>query len=160
MFQPDPSRAPEARPSALAPNRGWRLLGKRFLSQEGASNVLEAALVLPVYLMLVFSFTSYAIVLFAYCNACYASKAGARYASTHSGTSLLPCTAASIQSLVTPFLWGAPAGGATVTTTWSAGNTIGSIVTVNVSMTYKTGMPYTNFTGMVVSTSAQQVVVH
>lgn len=130
------------------------------LDGEGGSNLIETALVLPVYFLLVFSLMSFAIILFAYCNANFAAMTAARYAATHSSTSLLPCTLSTIQGIVTPFLWGAPSGGATVTAAWSPSNTIGSTVTVRVSMTYTTAMPYTNLRGLVVTTNAQEVIVH
>lgn len=133
---------------------------RRALIQEAGSNLVETALVLPVYFLLIFGLISFSLILFAYCNASYASRAGARYAATHSSTSLLPCTSATISGLVGPYLWGAPAGGVSITTTWTPSNTIGSTATVNVSMTYTSGMPYLNWNGVVVSTKSQQVIVH
>ena len=134
--------------------------GRALLEEELASNLIETALVLPLYFLLVFGLMSFAIILFAYGNASYASRLGARFASTHSSTSLLPCTASSIQNLVAPYLWGAPAGTPAATVLWSPSNTIGSTVTITVKMTYTTGMPYTSFKGVVVTAAAQQVIVH
>ncbi len=117
---------------------------------------------LPVYFMLVFGFTSFAIFLFAYCNATFASKAALRYAVLHSNTSLAPYTQTAINNIVTPFLWGAPSCTGCVTIVVSplpAPNAIGTNVSVTVTLTYSTGLPYTKLTGLVASASAQGVAI-
>jgi Flp pilus assembly protein TadG len=130
------------------------------LREETGSELVETALVLPLYLMLIFGITSFAILFFAYCNATFASKAAVRYAVVHSSTSLVPCNAATLQSIVNPLLWGAPSGGVVVTPIWNPSNTIGNVVSVTVRMTYATGLPYLNVSGLVVQVTSQGVILH
>ena len=102
----------------------------KLLEEDRGGAAIEMAVVLPVFFILLFGLFSFAIILFGYGNATYASRAGSRFASLHSATSLSPCTASSVQSFVMPFLWAAPSGGVTVATTWSPSNTVGSTVNV------------------------------
>ena len=130
------------------------------IREDSGSNLVETALVLPMFFMLVFSVISFALLFFAYCNATYAARTGVRYAVVHSSTSLAPCDATSLQGIVTPLLWGAPSGGVVVTPLWSSGNTIGNVVSITVKMTYTNGLPYLNLNGLVVQVSSQGVILH
>jgi Flp pilus assembly protein TadG len=127
-------------------------------SDERGGAALEMALVLPVFFIFLFGLMSFAIVLFGYGNATFASRAGARFASLHSSTSLSPCTAASVQSFVTPFLWAAPTSGTTITTVWNPTNTVGSTVKVSVSIVYPIGVSVLSGGNVTVASSAQRVV--
>jgi Flp pilus assembly protein TadG len=129
------------------------------LSEETGSELVELAVVLPIYFLLVFGILGFAIVLFAYCNATYAARTAVRYAMVHSSTSLAPCTTTTLQNIVNPLLWGAPSGG-TVVTPANAGAPIGSVVSVTVKMTYTTGFPYTNLAGLVLNVTSQGVILH
>ncbi len=130
------------------------------LAAEDGSYLIEIAVVLPVYFLLSFTLMSFSIVLFAYCNATYASKAAVRYAVVHGATSTTPCAAADLQAIVAPFLWGAPAN-TVVTPSWTQGsNAVGSSITVAVVMTYSTDMPYGFLNNLQVSTSAQGFILH
>jgi Flp pilus assembly protein TadG len=138
----------------------------RFLWQdESGSNLVETALVLPLYLMVLFVLTSFAIVFFALCNATYAAKAAVRYAVVHSTTSFTLCTSTSctttaIQNLITPYLLGAPSGGVTITPTWTPANTVGSTISITVKMLYPTGMPYGYLSNLVVTSTAQGTILY
>ena len=127
---------------------------------EDGSELIEIALVLPVYFLLCFTLMSFSIVLFAYCNATFASTAAVRYAVVHGATSATPCAASDLQAIVTPFLWGAPSN-TVVTPTWTQGNNaVGNWVSVTVSMTYSTGMPYGYLNNLHVTYTAQGVILH
>lgn len=141
---------------ARARRHPWREL----LREETGSDLVETALVLPLYLMLIFGITSFAILFFAYCNATFASRAAVRYAVVHSSTSLAPCNAAILQGIVNPLLWGAPSGGVVVTPLWNLSNTIGSTVSVTIQMTYTHGLPYVSLSGLVVQVTSQGVILH
>jgi Flp pilus assembly protein TadG len=78
---------------------------------ERGSELVELAVILPVFFLLLFGLFNFSIVLFGYSNATYATRAATRYAALHSSTSLVPSTTASIQSYATQFLFAAPAGG-------------------------------------------------
>jgi Flp pilus assembly protein TadG len=117
-------------------------------------------LVMPVYLMAVFGLMSFALVLLSYGNAMFASKMGARYASVHSNTSLAPCSASSVQTLVTGMLMSPMATAVSVTTVWgSGGNTIGGNVTVSVKLTYGV-LPWGIMSNVAATASTQAVIVH
>src|SRR5579875_334860 len=98
-----------------------RLVTARLASGESGSNLIELALVLPVYFLLCFTLMSFSFVLFAYCNASYASKAAVRYAVVHGANSTTPCAASDLQAIVLPFLWGAPSN-TVVSAAWPQGN--------------------------------------
>ena len=113
--------------------------------------------------MLVFGMISFAIVLFAYCNATFAAKAALRYVIVHSANSIAPYSQSSVQGIVNPLLWGAPTCSGCVTVSvspTSPSTTVGSAVSVNVTMTYSTGLPYVNMSSMVLSTTAKGVLLH
>lgn len=141
-------------------NKRTRLRARLFAYEETGANLVETALVLPVYFLVIFVFMSFSIVLFAYCNASYASRIAVRYAVVHSATSATPCTTSAIQSIVLPYLWGAPSGGVGIVPQWTPSNSVGSVVSVKVTLTYSTGMPYGYLNNMVATASAQGVIVH
>ena len=130
------------------------------LRGEGGANLIEMAIVLPVYFLLVFTLISFAIVLFAYGNATFAGKSAVRYAVVHGALSVTPCSATDLQNIVTPYLWGAPPGGVTVTSQWSPSNAVGSTVSVTVQLAYSTGLPYGYLNNLVVSTTAEGIILH
>jgi len=121
--------------------------------------LLETALVLPVFFLLLFGLFYFSIALFGFCNATYASRAAARYASLHSSTSLSPCTTASVQSVVAPYLAVTPAATSTVTTVWTASNTIGSTVSVSVTLVYSVGIPFSKLNAITVGSTAQRTII-
>jgi len=121
--------------------------------------MLEMAVVLPTFFLLLFGMFNFAIVLFGYSNATYACRAGTRYASLHSATSLAPSSSATVRSIVTSYLWAAPSAGVTVTTTWSPSNTVGSSVQVFVKIVYPIGVPLLSLRQITVGSSAQRTVI-
>ncbi len=125
---------------------------------ELGATAIETALVLPTFFLLLFGIFNFAIVLFGYCNATYASRAAARYASLHSSTSLAPSTTASVQSVVTPFVLATQAGATTVTTVWTPSNTVGSTVTVSVTIAYTLGIPFSTLRNVSVGSSMQRTI--
>jgi Flp pilus assembly protein TadG len=132
-----------------------RGLGK---DRSGAT-ALETALVLPVFFLLLFGLMYFAIALFGYCNATYSSRAAARYASLHSSTSLSPCTAVSVQSVIAPYLAATPAAASTVSTTWSPANTVGATVTVSVTMVYSVAIPFSSLKTLTVGSVAKRTII-
>ena len=139
----------------------WRQLRNELTKQirdDRGGAALEMALVLPVFFVLLFGLFSFAIILFGYGNATYASRAGARFASLHSTTSLSPCTTTSVQNFVMPFLWAAPSGGVVVATAWNPGNTVGSTVNVSISIIYPIGMSVLSAGHVTVASGAQRIV--
>lgn len=118
--------------------------------------MLEVALVMPVFLLMIFGAMQFAIVLFGYCNGSYAVRNAARYASVHSGTSMSPATVATVQQAITPLLWmGAPV----VTVSWPSGNTIGAPVRISLTQTYSTLLPFASEPQLAISCSASRIIV-
>jgi len=126
---------------------------------ELGSTVLETALVLPPFFLLLFGLFSFSLALFGYCNATFSCRAAARYASLHSSTSLSPCTTASVTAVITPYLAVTPGATATVTPAWPSGNTVGNTVTVSVKLVYSVGIPFSTLKTLTVGSTAQRTIV-
>lgn len=126
--------------------------------EEGGA-LIETAVVLPAFLLLLFGFFSYAIVLQGYAAATFASWAGARYASVSSSTSLSPCTSAKVSALAANYLYAVSTTNETILTTWLPANTIGSTVNVSVKVKYALQIPFFGQTSISVGNSAVRVIV-
>jgi Flp pilus assembly protein TadG len=70
------------------------------MKDERGGVLVEMAVVLPAFLILLVGTMKCSIILFNYSNAVYSVRAAARYASLHSDTSGNPTTAATINSIV------------------------------------------------------------
>jgi Flp pilus assembly protein TadG len=113
--------------------------------------MIEMALVLPIYFLMVYSILEMCFVLFGYCNATYASRLTARYAAVHGTGSTSACTSAQLQTMAQQFLWGAPKSGTTISPSWSPDNNPGSTVTVTISLVYPTAIPFSAMSHISVS---------
>ncbi len=134
-------------------------LGKRLADDDGGA-VLEVAVVMPVFLLMVIGAMQFAIVLFGYCSASYAVRNAARYASVHSSTSLNPATSTSVQQTVTPWLWmGSVVGTPVLAVSWSGGNNIGAPVRVSLTQTYSTVLPFALIPQITISCVASRIIV-
>jgi len=104
--------------------------------------MIEMALVLPVFLLLLFGIFNFSIVLFGRGSAIYGADVAARYAAMHSSTAVVPSTLASVTSAATEYLLSTSNSPPTVTTTYNPANTIGATVTVTVSIPYPLTIPF------------------
>ena len=104
--------------------------------------MVEYALVLSLYFMIIFGFVQFCLVLFCFNNATYASRIAVRYAVVHGSSATYTCTATDISNIITPLLWAAPSGGVTILTTWSPNNTPGSTVSIKVVIQYIPKLPF------------------
>jgi Flp pilus assembly protein TadG len=120
--------------------------------------MVEFALVIPAFFILLFGFIQFSIIFFGYCNAKYASQVAVRYAIVHGSLSATPCTNIALTNIAKQYLWGAPSGAITVTSTWSPDNNPGSTVTVRVSILYKTLIPFSSLSTIPVGASAQGTI--
>jgi Flp pilus assembly protein TadG len=141
----------------IAGMRVARLLAGGARDKRG-NTLVEVAVILPTLFLFLLGLFDFSIVLFGYSNVTYASRAAVRYASLHSSTSMAPSNAAAVQNVVTQYLWGAPAGGVTITTTWSPANTVGSTVNVLVRVVYPVSVPLLTLRQITVSSSAQRTI--
>ena len=133
-------------------------VGGKWIWDDRGGAAIEMAIVLPVFFVLLLGLFSFAIILFGYGNATYGSRAGARFASLHSTASLTPCTAASVQNFVMPFLWAAPSGGVNVATVWNPSNVVGGTVNVTVTIVYPIGVSVLSAGHVTVASAAQRIV--
>jgi Flp pilus assembly protein TadG len=106
---------------------------KRRRSERGSTSV-EVALVLPIVVLFVFGIVQFSTLTFNLNDSAYGVTEGARYAAVHGATSVQPCSAAEVKSIVLASMPGIPASVVTVTTTWNPDNSPGSVVTVSVSI--------------------------
>jgi len=117
-------------------------VSQRRLNRQRGTAMVEYAFALSIFFMLVYGFVQFAFILFGFNNATYASRIAVRYAVVHGSTATYTCTATDISNIITPLLWGAPTGGATIVTTWSPNNTPGSTVSVKVAVQYTPKLPF------------------
>jgi Flp pilus assembly protein TadG len=130
----------------------------RRANQSGAA-MIEMALVLPIYFLLVYGVIQICFVLFGFCNATYACRVAARYAAVNGTGNTYQCTATDVKNVATPYLWGAPKTGTTITTTWSPDNNPGSKVTVTIVLVYPTAIPFSKMNTISVGASSQAIIL-
>jgi Flp pilus assembly protein TadG len=128
-------------------------------SGQRGSAMVEGALILALFILIVYGFVQIAFVLFGYNNLTYASRVAMRYAVIHGSTATYTCTSTDIQNMITPLLWGAPSSGTTVTTTWNPNNSPGSTVSISVTVKYSSVIPFTSTKGFTIGTTAYGVVI-
>jgi Flp pilus assembly protein TadG len=113
--------------------------------REEGSTLVEVAIVLPTFFLLLFGFFNIMFVLFGFCDANYAANVAARYASLHSSTSANPATVASVKAVIQANLY--IPGGATPTliVNYSGnGNTVGQPVGIGILYQAVPGMALKN----------------
>jgi Flp pilus assembly protein TadG len=139
----------------------------RLLRRAGGRSgqtVVETALVLPTFFLLLVGSIQYSILLFTYCNATYACRYAARYASVRSSSSLSPATVAQVKSLVTSsiFLNSAitPSVGVTyLTPALATGtNTVGNFVGVSASWNQTMLIPFMSNKSISISTQEYRII--
>lgn len=117
-----------------------------FTGAEGGQTLIETAIVLPTFCLMLFGFFNVMLVLFGYCDANYAAGAAARYASLHSATSDNPASVSDVQAVAMANLYipgGAPPA-LSVTYTGN-GNLVGEPVDVAIVYQAVPGMALHNF---------------
>lgn len=122
--------------------------------KQRGSAIIEMALVLPVYFLLVYGMIQLCWVMFGYCNATYASRQAARYAAVHGTGSTYTCTSTDIQNVALQYMWGVPRSAVTVSTSWPNGNNPNNYLTVKISLSYPTAIPFSTLGTITVGTSS------
>jgi Flp pilus assembly protein TadG len=130
----------------------------REMNGENGGTLLEMALVLPAFFMLLFGLVNFAETMFEYTNATYACRTAAHYASLHSTTSSVPCNATCVQNIVTPILYIPAYATATVTTTYGSSNTVGSTVKVATTIDSYISIPFLPLRTVAVGSSVQRTI--
>jgi Flp pilus assembly protein TadG len=142
------------------------MLRRRFRAgwEQSGQTVIEMALGAPVFLLLLFGIFEYSIVLFSYCNATYACRNAARYASLHSSSSLAPSTTSQIQGVVTSGLYLPSAISPTISVTYltpamaTGTNTVGNFVTVSTTWSQNVHLPFASAVGLSIATQDTQLI--
>jgi len=122
---------------------------------------VEFAFIAPLFFLIVFGLVEFGIVFAGYCSASYASQVGVRYAIVHgvnsSGRVANDDTA--MKALMSSYLWAAQTSGTTITINWNPDDSIGSSVSVNVTLIYSLGIPYFGLNAMQVGTTSTGTVL-
>jgi len=134
-------------------------LCRQFLGDDCGTEIVELAMALPILVMITFGALELLLFLCCYVGATYGSRTAVRYASTHGASSLQPCTTTSLTAIVKSYVVGMPAGQVVVNPTWSPNNFVGGTVTVQVSISYPTGIPFVKLSAMTASTTATGVIL-
>ena len=140
-----------------------------FRNDDGAT-LVEIAVTLPIFFLLVFGLINFALVMFGFCNISYASRAAARYACLHSATSspdttvaqatTTANTATTISTLVGRFIYAYPSNTYSSSLTYSgSGNQVGNTATVTVTITYNLSMPLFTYNGLTLKSTATGVII-
>ncbi len=128
--------------------------------------VVETAVVLPVFLLLMFGFFQYSLAFTGYMNVVYASQMGARYAAMHSLSSASPATQAQVQAVVQSkmFVPGATSSGVIVDYgnrtggSTSVGNYQGDLVGVGVYFYPNLAIPFFPNRSIVIVAQSYRVI--
>jgi Flp pilus assembly protein TadG len=126
--------------------------------QKGSAMV-EYALVLSIFFMVVYGFVQFCLIIFGFDNATYASRIAVRYAIVHGSSAPYTCTATDISNIVSPLLWGAPSGGTSISANWSPNNSPGSTVSIKVTIQYTPKLPFFPSKIFTVGTTAYGTIV-
>jgi Flp pilus assembly protein TadG len=138
------------------------------IGNESGQALIEMAVALPAFFLLLFGIFAFSFVLFGWCDVTFDTRGAVRYASIHSNTALVPATPTTVAAAVAQVLF---ANQSTTTVTYSGSNpasapvggsspfnTIGGTVVVSVTATYSVVMPFTNYTTFTVASSAQRTI--
>jgi len=160
---------------------GWRSLwyGLRAMRGDSAQATIEMMVSLSLFLGVVFGIAQSSLLLQKYCNATYACRNAARYASIHSTTSLAPSTSTQIQTMVQSSLFLNSSITPTINVNYfnasnlnssstnlcappvnSSLNVVGNVVCVQASWSQNLKIPFlnTNANSFTVSTQSYKVI--
>lgn len=133
---------------------------KRLCRDEDGGEILEVALVMPVFLMFTFGVLQMMLFLYCYVAATYGSRAALRYATQHGAASMTPCAASDLQAIVRSYASVLPANNVVVTPTWvSSTHAVGTSVSIQVSLSYSTALAVTGFSSLAVTTTASGYIL-
>ncbi len=120
--------------------------------------MMEFALVVPVFVLLMFGVMDFGKALYAYSFVSYAAREASRYAAVHGQNSKQPATSAGIQSFVNNETAGLNTKRLVVTTTWSPDEKPGSVVKVQVQYSLPLSVPLLPATTISLWSVSQMVI--
>ena len=132
---------------------------RRFLREECGSELVEFALTLPILVILSFGLLQVVLFLASYVGATYGSRAAVRYAAVHSSTSPVPCTSQDLAKIVNTYAFTIPTAGIQTAASWTPSNTVGSTVSVKVTLTFPSAIPVSQLRNLSVGTTAAGYVL-
>lgn len=125
--------------------------------RERGAQIVEFALVLPLFFALLFSVIEFSRAIWLYGSAAYGAREGTRFAMVHGSTSSIPATATDVQNRVRSI---AGLRSATVTTAWPDGNNDpGSRVQVTVTVPFTFVVPLFRLPILNLTATSQMVIV-
>ena len=137
-----------------------RVLRQDVAGDEAGQGLIELALVLPVFLVMVFGFISFALMSYGLSNATYANRLLIRYACVHSSTSYKPISQPDVLTIITPFMNNFPANTVATSTSWGANAPIvGTTISTTITITYYIALPGFTLSPLTVQTTASGVTV-
>jgi Flp pilus assembly protein TadG len=105
-------------------------------SNQAGSVVIETAITLLLFMMLLFGVIEGARMMWTYNTLAFVAREGTRYATVRGATSLSPATVATIETYVKDRAVGLDPAKMTVLTTWTPNNSAGKFVQVVVNYEY------------------------
>lgn len=127
---------------------------------DSGQSLVELALVLPTFFVLMIGFINFCIIMFGLCNLSFASRQADRYACLHSSTSLLPVTQPKIDALVAPYVFKYPSNTYSDLLSYPTGtNIVGGTASVKITITYKIVLPFLTTSTIPLSFTASGTIV-
>jgi Flp pilus assembly protein TadG len=114
----------------------------RTAANSRGQTLIEFAVTLPVFCVLLFGVFEFGMALASDCSATYAIREGSRFASLHSSTSLAPATTAQIQNVVTQNLFMPNAVSIAVGVYYGGGNAINGEVGIGLTWNQQVNIPF------------------
>lgn len=125
---------------------------------ERGSALIEGALSLTVFLMIIFGIMEFGRAVFAYNFVSSAARTASRYAMVRGSSSGHPATTSDISNFVSNQAIGLDRSAVTVTTTWTPDNSPGSTVKVAVKYSFQPIAPFIPTGTWNLQTSSQIIV--
>lgn len=132
---------------------------------DAGQSAIEMALAMPLFFVIVFGMIQASLLLQTYCNATYACRNAARYASIHSSTSLAPSTSSQIQTMVRSGLFLNASITPTITVSYldpsslaTSTNTVGNLVFVKATWGQRMVIPFITTSAFSVGTQTYKMI--
>jgi Flp pilus assembly protein TadG len=139
-------------------NALYRGRGDTTRDQERGAQIVEFALVLPLFFALLFSVIEFSHAIWLYGSAAYGAREGTRFAMVRGSSVSTPATDTDVRARVRTIVG---LRSATVITTWPDGNNDpGSRVQVSVAVPFTFVVPLFRLPALNLTSTSQMVIVH
>ncbi len=130
------------------------------LRRQRGGTLVELALVLPIFFLMVFGILDFGRGIWAYNTLSYASREGVRYAVVRGSKSLHPASVNDIRQIVIAQTGGLDASKLTVTVTWLPDNVPGSNVKVQTQYNFVSIVPLLKLGTLALSSTSNMVIAN